>query len=85
MREDLPDQPAQPGHVAPLTPGEQSVLLAMSRGLSQEEIARELAIEKSAVGSRLQRAYEKLGVTTRLEALSALVERVLFGKPYNWL
>ena len=75
----------QPGNPAPLTKGEQSVLLAMGRGLDDNEIAQELAIARSTVASRLQHAYEKLGVTTRLEALSALVERVIFGKPYNWL
>jgi DNA-binding CsgD family transcriptional regulator len=33
----------------------------------------------------LRHAYEKLGVSTRLDALRVLVEHTIFGNPYDWL
>jgi DNA-binding NarL/FixJ family response regulator len=68
-----------------LTPREEAVLLAMGRGLSNAEIARELSIGKGTVKFHLHHAYDKLGVATRLEALRVLVERAIFGNPYDWL
>src|SRR6266508_2895630 len=68
-----------------LTPREEAVLLAMGRGLSNAEIARELSIGKGTVKFHLHHAYDKLGVATRLEALRVLVERAIFGHPYDWL
>jgi LuxR family maltose regulon positive regulatory protein len=61
------------------------VLLAMGRGLSNEEIARELLIAKGTVKFHLYHAYDKLGVATRLEAFRVMVERALLGNPYDWL
>jgi DNA-binding NarL/FixJ family response regulator len=68
-----------------LTPREEAVLQAMGRGLSNAEIARELSIGKGTVKFHLHHAYDKLGVATRLEALRVLVERAIFGHPYDWL
>lgn len=68
-----------------LTPREEAVLMAMGRGLSNAEIARELSIGKATVKFHLKHAYDKLGVATRLEALRVLVERAIFGTPYDWL
>lgn len=68
-----------------LTPREEAVLLAMGRGLSNAEIARELLIAKGTVKFHLYHAYDKLGVATRLEAFRVMVERALLGNPYDWL
>jgi DNA-binding NarL/FixJ family response regulator len=72
-------------NVLGFTPREEAVLQALGRGLSNAEIARELAIGTTTVRAHLVNAYGKLGVSTRLEAFSALVERAIFGNPYNWL
>jgi DNA-binding NarL/FixJ family response regulator len=68
-----------------LTPREQAVLQALGRGLSNAQIAGELSIAKGTVKFHLHHAYDKLGVATRLEALRVLVERAIFGNPYDWL
>jgi DNA-binding NarL/FixJ family response regulator len=68
-----------------LTPREEAVLMAMGRGLSNAEIARELLIAKGTVKFHLYHAYDKLGVATRLEAFRVMVERALLGNPYDWL
>jgi DNA-binding NarL/FixJ family response regulator len=68
-----------------LTPREKAVLMAMGRGLSNAEIARELSIGNSTVKFHLHRAFEKLDVTTRLQALRVMAERALFGNNYDWL
>ena len=68
-----------------LTPREKAVLMAMGRGLSNAEIARELSIGNSTVKFHLYRAFDKLDVTTRLEALRVMTERALFGNHYDWL
>jgi two-component system nitrate/nitrite response regulator NarL len=82
-----PGPPAAPraAEAIGLTPREEAVLLAMGRGLSNAEIARELSIGKGTVKFHLHHAYDKLGVATRLEALRVLVERAIFGNPYDWL
>ncbi|SRR6266852_4662374 len=82
-----PEQPIPPraSEALGLTPREEAVLLAMGRGLSNAEIARELSIGKATVKFHLHHAYEKLDVATRLDALRVLVERAIFGNDYNWL
>lgn len=78
--------PQRPGPALGLTGREESVLLALARGGSNEEIARELRLAKSTVKFHLHNAYGKLGVENRIEALRVLVENALVGEnPYNWL
>jgi DNA-binding NarL/FixJ family response regulator len=83
-RPELPAKPCAQEELG-LTPREQEVLPAMGRGLSNAEIAGELSIGRGTVRFHLTHPYGKLGVATRLEALSALVERAVFGNPYDWL
>jgi DNA-binding NarL/FixJ family response regulator len=79
--------PAVPraGEALGLTEREEAVLIAMGRGLSNAQIAQELSIANATVKFHLHRAYEKLGVANRLEALRVLLDEALFGHPYNWL
>jgi signal transduction histidine kinase len=65
--------------------GEEAVLPGLGRRLSYARIARELSNATGTVKFHLNRAHPKLGVATRLEALRVMVERALFGNPYNWL
>jgi DNA-binding NarL/FixJ family response regulator len=58
-------------------------VLAMGTGLSTAEIARELSSSRMTLRLRLHLAYDNLA--TRLEALRAQVDRVIFGDDYNWL
>ncbi|MGZ4302315.1 MAG: response regulator [Gaiellaceae bacterium] len=82
-----PDQAATPrvGEALGLTVREEAVVLAMGRGLSNSDIARELSITSATVRFHLHRAYDKLGVGTRLEAFRVLVDRAIFGNDYDWL
>jgi two-component system, NarL family, response regulator DesR len=82
-----PVQPATPrvGEALGLTVREEAVVLAMGRGLSNADIARELSITSGTVKFHLHHAYDKLGVGTRLEAFRVLVDRAIFGNDYDWL
>jgi DNA-binding NarL/FixJ family response regulator len=68
-----------------LTPRQGEVVLAMGRGLSNAEIARELSIGKGTVQFHLHQSFEKLGVATRLEAFRVLVDQAIFGNDFDWL
>lgn len=57
-----PDMPSK------LTPREEEILLALSRGLSNKAIGKALCIEESTVEGHVHRIFRKLGVTTRTEA-----------------
>jgi two-component system response regulator DesR len=82
-----PEPPAMPRapQILGLTPRQGEVVLAMGRGLSNAEIARELSIGKGTVQFHLHQAFEKLGVGTRLEAFRVLVDQAIFGNDYDWL
>ncbi len=80
-----PESSPTPAEALGLTPRERAVLMAMGRGLSNAEIARELSIGNSTVKFHLHRAFNKLEVKTRLEALRVMAERALFGDHYDWL
>jgi two-component system NarL family response regulator len=76
----------RPAHVLGLTEREESVLLALARGRSNKQIACELWMAPATVQRHLSRAYTKLGVNTRIEALRVLMENAILGdNPYNWL
>jgi DNA-binding NarL/FixJ family response regulator len=83
-RPEPPDMPRAPEALG-LTPRQGEVVLAMGRGLSNAEIARELSIGKGTVQFHLHHAFEKLGVATRLEAFRVLVDQAIFGNEYDWL
>jgi DNA-binding NarL/FixJ family response regulator len=51
-----------------LTRREVDVLVLLTRGFSNPQIATELTISRKTVSSHLEHIYTKLGVTTRTEA-----------------
>ena len=68
-----PAPPPAAGPTAPelvLAPRERQVLEQLVNGLSQKEIAAELAIGVSTVNTYIQRIYEKLHVRTRREIIA---------------
>ena len=81
---DPPAMPRAPEALG-LTPREGEVVLAMGRGLSNAEIARELSIGKGTVQFHLHQAFEKLGVASRLEAFRVLIDQAIFGNDFDWL
>ena len=72
-----------------LTKGEAEVLGLVDSGLSNREIAAALSIAVGTVKCHLHRAYEKLQVTSRLEAVAKTREhgefasRVRMTAPFN--
>lgn len=64
-------EPAQHEHAPALTPREQQVLQLLARGLPNAEIARRLVISPKTVGTHIAHIYEKLGVRSRVGALTA--------------
>jgi len=74
------------GRVAPaarqaalLTAREQEVLRALASGLRNKEIARQLQVGERTVTFHLANIYQKLGVTSRTEALSRALESGLLN------
>jgi DNA-binding NarL/FixJ family response regulator len=70
----LLDEFAQRGRTAPpapmnLTPREREVLRALAKGLSNEDIARELVISEKTVKTHLGRIFSKLHVEGRAQAM----------------
>ena len=59
----------------PLSPRERTVLELTGAGLSTKAIARQLGISPNTVKFHLQAAFEKLGVTSRAEAVLAAIRR----------
>lgn len=57
--------------VPALTPREQEVFELLARGLPNAEIAKRLVISPKTVGTHIAHIYEKLGVGSRVEALTA--------------
>ncbi len=55
---------------------EREVVLLELEGKTRQEIARALCISRSTVATHLGRAYEKLGVSSRQELLSKLLDEV---------
>jgi DNA-binding CsgD family transcriptional regulator len=60
---------------SPLSPRERTVLELTGAGLSTKAVARKLGISPNTVKFHLQAAFEKLGVTTRAEAVMAAIRR----------
>ena len=59
---------------APLTDGERRVLRALRGDLTEREVAAELHLSHNTVRTYRRRAYRKLGVTSRSEAIARLTE-----------
>lgn len=58
----------RPGGVAELSSREAAVLAAVSRGLSNREVGRQLWISEQTVKFHLRNVYRKLGISSRTEA-----------------
>jgi len=56
---------------------EEEVLILLSKGHTNKEIAEQLSLSVETVGSHLKHIYEKLHVRSRAEA----VARYITGKP----
>jgi DNA-binding CsgD family transcriptional regulator len=65
-----------------LTPREVEVLTAVSNGLTNKEIARELGISRHTVKFHLESLMRKLGVSSRAEAVSKSMRMRLLA-PYR--
>lgn len=72
---------ASPADEAGLTPSEQKVLQALTRGLSNKEIARELWLTEQTVKFHLTRIYRRLGVANRTEAVRHAYQNRLVSHP----
>ncbi|MEZ4666478.1 MAG: response regulator transcription factor [Anaerolineae bacterium] len=66
-----------PALVEALTEREIDVLTQAARGLTNKEIGRSLFISDRTVQGHLQNAYQKLGVSTRTEAVTIALSRGL--------
>ena len=60
------------GQATRLTPAEHDAALLAAAGRSNRDIADELYLSVRTVEGRLQRVYEKLGVSSRSELVAAL-------------
>jgi DNA-binding CsgD family transcriptional regulator len=61
-----------PPELPPLSPRERQLLLLLTKGLSNKEIAWELGIKEQTVKNYLKPLYDKLGVHDRVSALLKL-------------
>jgi DNA-binding NarL/FixJ family response regulator len=59
----------------PLSPRERSILELAGAGLSTKQVARRLGISPNTVKFHLQAAFDKLGVTSRAEAVMTAIRR----------
>ncbi len=60
---------------SPLSPRERTVLELTGGGLSTKAVARQLGISPNTVKFHLHAAFQKLGVTTRAEAVMTAIRR----------
>ncbi|MGH2522525.1 MAG: response regulator transcription factor, partial [Anaerolineales bacterium] len=60
--------PASSPLLEPLSPQERRVLRLLAAGLSNPEIARELAVSPNTIKTQVKSIYRKLNVNTREEA-----------------
>ena len=78
-----PRAPGRSGHGWPagLTDREVDVLRAITRGLANKQIARDLHISEATVHTHVINVYGKIGVNTRAGATLFAFENDLVGKP----
>ena len=68
---------------APLTPRERDVLLLLTRGYSNQQIARRLFITESTISVHVSHIIAKLGVSNRLQAAAAAQRLNLLSTPQD--
>jgi DNA-binding NarL/FixJ family response regulator len=73
---------ASPAQEAGLTASEQRVLDALSRGMTNKEIAQELWLTEQTVKFHLTRIYRRLGVANRTEAVRHAYQNRLVSHPF---
>jgi DNA-binding response OmpR family regulator len=76
----LVERPRGSKHASSLTGRERQVLALLADGLTPAEVAQDLIISRSTVGTHIEHIYEKLGARTRAHAVgiafrSGLLER----------
>ncbi len=81
LRRRRPDTP-MPSRVAPsrlevLNARENEILAQLARGLDNRAIAAQMALSEKTIRNYLTRIYEKLGVTSRTQALLVLQEEAV--------
>jgi len=64
-----------PGRAEGLSERESEVLVLIAEGLSNLDIARSLSISPNSVKAHIRSGYRKLGVSTRAQAVRAVLER----------
>jgi DNA-binding NarL/FixJ family response regulator len=74
-----PAHPVRPKDEGALAPREREVLTLVARGLTNREIAERLALGEESVKTYLERAFGKLGVSRRAEAVSEAHRLGLLG------
>lgn len=62
-----------------LSPRQKEVLEALSRGLTNDDIARQYNLSRAVIKFHLLELYRKLGVANRTEAVSIAMKRHLLG------
>lgn len=74
LSRSLPVQPAKASLYEPLTVKEKEVLLLLTRGLSNEEIANELTITVGTVKTHVNNLFGKLEVNSRSKVVARGIE-----------
>jgi LuxR family maltose regulon positive regulatory protein len=64
------DEPISLAIAASITPREQEILLSLSAGLSNREIAERFSISTSTVKTHIENIFRKLGVNSRTQAIA---------------
>jgi Response regulator containing a CheY-like receiver domain and an HTH DNA-binding domain len=75
-----PAHPSRSDDASPLTPREREVLTLVARGLTNREAAEQLELGEESVKTYLERAYGKLGVSRRAEAVAEAHRLGLLGR-----
>lgn len=75
-----PTHPSRADDSSALTRREREVLTLVARGLTNKQAAGELGIGEESVKTYLERAYARLGVSRRAEAVAEAVRLGLLGR-----